>query len=124
VLGFDVANLLLYMLERISLHPSDIVILEWMVSLIFMFLGSSLLFFKLQYALNKIWWVTPSPKNQTKTFLLNRLFALLMVVFKVAFLFVLFTRFKMRARTATLSSLTLANFSEFGLIVGAKWLDD
>jgi hypothetical protein len=40
-------------------------------------------------------------------------------IFKVVLFFVLFTRFKMRARTATLSSLTLANYSEFGLIVGA-----
>ena len=42
-----------------------------------------------------------------------------LVVFKVALFFVLFTRFKLRARTASLSSLTLANYSEFGLIVGA-----
>ena len=42
-----------------------------------------------------------------------------LVIFKVVLFFVLFTRFKMRARTATLSSLTLANYSEFGLIVGA-----
>ena len=41
------------------------------------------------------------------------------VIFKVSLFFVLFTRFKMRARTATFSSLTLANYSEFGLIVGA-----
>ncbi len=42
-----------------------------------------------------------------------------LVVFKVVLFFVLFTRFKLRARTATLSALTLANYSEFGLIVGA-----
>ena len=42
-----------------------------------------------------------------------------LVGFKVALFFALFTRFKMRARRATLSSLTLANYSEFGLIVGA-----
>ena len=42
-----------------------------------------------------------------------------LVVLKAALFFVLFTRFKLRARTATLSSLTLANYSEFGLIVGA-----
>ena len=41
------------------------------------------------------------------------------VVFKVILFFVVFTRFRMRARIATLSSLTLANYSEFGLIVGA-----
>ncbi len=47
--------------------------------------------------------------------------ALLTVVvpFKVALFFVLLTRFKLRARTATLASLSLANYSEFGLIVGA-----
>ena len=41
----------------------------------------------------------------------------------------MFTRFKTRARTATLASLTLANYSEFGLIVGAiavsnSWLTE
>ncbi len=47
--------------------------------------------------------------------------ALLTVIvpFKVALFFVLLTRFKLRARTATLASLSLANYSEFGLIVGA-----
>ena len=38
---------------------------------------------------------------------------------KVVLFFLLFTRFRMRARVSTLSSLTLANYSEFGLIVGA-----
>ncbi len=52
-----------------------------------------------------------------------------LVVFKVGLFFALFTRFKMRARTSTLSSLILANYSEFGLIVGAiavanGWLTD
>ena len=52
-----------------------------------------------------------------------------LVVFKVLLYFFLFTRFKMRARMATLSSLTLANYSEFGLIVGAiavsnAWLSE
>lgn len=42
----------------------------------------------------------------------------LLVLFKVFMFFVVFTRFKMRARTASLSALTLANYSEFGLIVG------
>jgi predicted Kef-type K+ transport protein len=40
------------------------------------------------------------------------------VSFKVALFFVLLTRFKLRARTATLASLSLANYSEFGLLVG------
>ncbi|MCP4302887.1 MAG: potassium transporter Kef [Gammaproteobacteria bacterium] len=52
-----------------------------------------------------------------------------LVIFKVVLFFALFTRFKMRARTATLTSLTLANYSEFGLIVGAiavsnAWLSE
>jgi len=38
---------------------------------------------------------------------------------KMVLFFLLLTRFKLRARTATLSSLSLANYSEFGLIVGA-----
>ena len=38
---------------------------------------------------------------------------------KAALFFVLLTRFKLRARTALLTSLSLANYSEFGLIVGA-----
>lgn len=65
----------------------------------------------------------------TVSALLIALFLTVMVIFKVFLFFVLFTRFKMRARTATLTSLTLANYSEFGLIVGAvavsnNWLTD
>lgn len=43
----------------------------------------------------------------------------LAVPVKIALFFLLLTRFKLRARTATLSSFSLANYSEFGLIVGA-----
>ena len=57
--------------------------------------------------------------NLTVPALLIALLLTVLVVFKVLLFFALFTRFKMRARTATLSSLTLANYSEFGLIVGA-----
>jgi len=48
--------------------------------------------------------------------------ALLLVAvmpFKVVLFFLLLTRFKLRARTAVLTSLSLANYSEFGLLVGA-----
>ena len=38
---------------------------------------------------------------------------------KSALFFLLLTRFKLRARTAMLASLSLSNYSEFGLIVGA-----
>jgi predicted Kef-type K+ transport protein len=50
--------------------------------------------------------------------LLAAVFALV-VPLKVALFFLLLTRFRLRARTATLASLSLANYSEFGLIVGA-----
>jgi predicted Kef-type K+ transport protein len=43
----------------------------------------------------------------------------LMVPVKTALYFLLMTRQRMRARSAALASLGLANFSEFGLIVGA-----
>jgi hypothetical protein len=39
--------------------------------------------------------------------------------FKVALFFLILSRLKLRARTATLVSLSLGNYSEFGLIVGA-----
>lgn len=43
----------------------------------------------------------------------------LVAPFKVALFFLLLTRFKLRARTSLLGSFNLANYSEFGLIVGA-----
>jgi len=52
-----------------------------------------------------------------------------MMPLKVVLFFFLLTRFKLRARTAVLTSLSLANYSEFGLIVGAiaagkGWIGD
>ena len=54
------------------------------------------------------------------------------VTFKVVLFFILLTRFKLRARTSLLASFSLANYSEFGLLVattgfrnnwiGAEWL--
>ncbi|MEE8606973.1 MAG: cation:proton antiporter family protein [candidate division NC10 bacterium] len=41
------------------------------------------------------------------------------VPFKVSLFFLLLTRFTLRARSSLLASLSLANYSEFGLIVGA-----
>jgi len=41
------------------------------------------------------------------------------VALKVALFFFLFTRFKLRARTSLLTSFNLANYSEFGLLVGS-----
>ena len=43
----------------------------------------------------------------------------LLMPLKIVFLFYILTRFKLRARTSVLSSFSLANYSEFGLIVGA-----
>jgi predicted Kef-type K+ transport protein len=43
----------------------------------------------------------------------------LFIVFKSALFFTLMTAFRLRARTALISSLNLANYSEFGLIVAA-----
>ncbi len=47
------------------------------------------------------------------------IFLALLMPLKMMFLFVILTRFKLRARTSALSSFNLANYSEFGLIVGA-----
>ncbi len=54
------------------------------------------------------------------------------VIFKVLLFFLLLTRFKLRARTSLLASFSLANYSEFGLLVastgfkigwiGSEWL--
>jgi len=44
---------------------------------------------------------------------------LLLLPFKTALFFVLLSRFRLRVRTSLLSSLSLANYSEFGLIVAA-----
>jgi predicted Kef-type K+ transport protein len=57
------------------------------------------------------------------------LFLVMLVPIKVGLFFALLTRFRLRARTATMSALGLANYSEFGLIVGAVgvssgWLSD
>jgi len=67
--------------------------------------------------------------NLSVSAVLIALFLTVLVIFKAFVFFMIFTRFKMRARTATLSSLTLANYSEFGLIVGAiavsnNWLSN
>ena len=43
----------------------------------------------------------------------------MLVPLKVALYFAILTRFKLRARTATMTSLGLANYSEFGLIVAS-----
>jgi hypothetical protein len=57
------------------------------------------------------------------------LFLVALIPIKVALYFGVMTRFNLRARTSLLASLGLANYSEFGLIVGALgvkmgWLTD
>jgi len=47
------------------------------------------------------------------------IFLILLLPVKMLLFFLLFTRFNLRIRTAMFSSLSLANFSEFGLIVTA-----
>jgi glutathione-regulated potassium-efflux system ancillary protein KefC len=61
--------------------------------------------------------------------ILASLVLLAVLPFKTALYFWLATRFRVRSRTATLTSLHLSNYSEFGLIVGAiavanGWLAD
>jgi predicted Kef-type K+ transport protein len=43
----------------------------------------------------------------------------LAVAFKISLFFFIFTKFKLRARTSLLASFSLANYSEFGLLVGS-----
>jgi glutathione-regulated potassium-efflux system ancillary protein KefC len=57
------------------------------------------------------------------------LLIVLAIPVKVALFYLLLTRFKLRARTSTMASLSLATYSEFGLIIGAigaskGWLDN
>jgi len=79
VLGVDVAKLLLHALEGISRDPSSGAIVDLIVSFSAILLSASLVFFKLQYALNTIWKIPPATKGQTKIFILNRLISFFMV---------------------------------------------
>jgi glutathione-regulated potassium-efflux system ancillary protein KefC len=68
----------------------------------------------------------------TFTSLIIALFFIVLMVLKTALFYRVFTHFKLRARTAHLSSLALTNYSEFGLlvcavgmkqgIIGKEWL--
>lgn len=55
----------------------------------------------------------------TLPMILIALILAIMINFKVIFYFLVFTRFKLRARTSVFTSLSLANFSEFGLIIAS-----
>ena len=80
VLGSDVAKLLMHALEGISQDPSSRAFVDLIVSSFAILLSASLVFFKLQYALNTIWKIPPANKGQTKIFLLNRLISFAMVL--------------------------------------------
>ena len=79
VLGADVAELLKHALEGISKDSSNRAAIDLIVSLFAILLSASLVFFKLQYALNTIWRIPPAAKGQTKAFFLNRLISFVMV---------------------------------------------
>jgi membrane protein len=89
LLGGDVVELLLVLLEAISKSPSSGTMFERLFSSSAMLFGASLLFFKLQFALNSIWKIPHSTEGQTKTLLLNRLFSFMTVL--CVGIFVMFT---------------------------------
>jgi predicted Kef-type K+ transport protein len=55
----------------------------------------------------------------TNEIFITSLIVLTALIVKTPLYFLIFTRFRLRVRTAWLSSLTLTNFSEFGLIVAS-----
>jgi len=57
--------------------------------------------------------------SPTLTGLMIAMLLALVMPFKPGLFFSLFTRFRLRARTSLLASLSLSNYSEFGLIVGS-----
>lgn len=80
VMGVEVTALLKDALEQISKYSSNRTIMDVVVSSFALLLSASLVFFKLQYALNTIWKVPPAAKAQTKVFLVNRLISFAMVL--------------------------------------------
>ena len=78
-MGADVADLLKHALDGISADSSNRAPVDIAVSLFALLLSASLVFFKLQYALNTIWRVPAAAKGQTKVFFLNRLISFAMV---------------------------------------------
>lgn len=119
VMGADVSALLKDALEQISKYSSSRSTMESVVSSFALLLGASLVFFKLQYALNTIWKVPPPARGQTRVFLANRLISFAMVLC-VGILFlvislasVLFSFFE---------SLLQAQFDRPVLNIGTNWL--
>ncbi|RLD20650.1 MAG: potassium transporter Kef [Bacteroidetes bacterium] len=81
-------------------------------------LGNAMLSFKDLFLVAFFLTIGLSGLPDWKALGISLLFAVLLPI-KVILFYLLLTRFKLRARTATLTSLNLANYSEFGLIVGA-----
>lgn len=80
VMGADVTALLKDALEQISKYSSNRTAVDVVVGSFALFLSASLVFFKLQYALNTIWKIPPASRGQTKVFLVNRLISFGMVL--------------------------------------------
>jgi len=81
-------------------------------------LGNAMLSFKDIFLVGFFLTIGLSGLPDWETLGISILFTLILP-FKVILFYLLLTRFKLRARTATLTSFNLANYSEFGLIVGA-----
>jgi len=80
VMGVEVAELLQDALQVIAEDGSQRATVDLVVSSSALLLSASLVFFKLQYALNTIWKIPPAAKGQTKAFLVNRLISFAMVL--------------------------------------------
>ena len=79
-LGPEVTTFIRDLVEAVD-QPADAgsVLLSLVAFLALLFAASSF-FFQLQYALNRIWKVPPPERGQTRAFLLQRLFSVLIVV--------------------------------------------
>ncbi|MDJ0738813.1 MAG: cation:proton antiporter [Gammaproteobacteria bacterium] len=91
-------------------------------------LAKSLLSFKDLFLIGFFLSIGLSGELSWQTLWIALLLVVLILPLKAAMYFLLMTRQRMRARSATLASMGLTNFSEFGLIVGAvgvshAWLD-
>lgn len=80
VMGVEVAELVKDALEVVAKNGAKRATVDLVVSSFALLLSASLVFFKLQYALNTIWKVPPAAKGQTKVFLVNRLISFAMVL--------------------------------------------
>lgn len=92
-------------------------------------LAKSLLSFKDLFLVGFFLTIGLSGELSWYTLSMSLFLVIVLLPIKAGLFFWIMTRLKMRARSATLASLDLANFSEFGLIVGILgvsngWLDE